>query len=84
MKRKQPAMPHPLQQIVRDEHGTPRFRKNAIVEYLLDAGPFDMNKLAMMDFSREDRAQFAQLIGYSIGGYCELSYAITQQLDLSE
>lgn len=33
-----------------------------------------MNKLAMLDFSKEDRQQFAQLIGYSLDGYGELSY----------
>ncbi len=33
-----------------------------------------MNDLAVKDFSDEDRCQFAQLIGYSISGYEELSY----------
>jgi hypothetical protein len=28
----------------------------------------------MLPFSNEDRQQFAQLIGYSLGGYSELSY----------
>jgi hypothetical protein len=64
---------HPVQPLERD--GTVlRFKKNAIVEHLLDNGPFDMNKLAVMDFSQEDREQFAQLIGYSLGGFEELSY----------
>lgn len=43
-----------------------RFKANAIVRHLLDAGPFDMNQLAMMKFPREDREQFAELIGYSL------------------
>ncbi|HVI40736.1 MAG TPA: hypothetical protein VM577_08750 [Anaerovoracaceae bacterium] len=55
-----------------------RFRKNAIVNYLLEAAgrgeKADMNSLAIMEFSDEDRMQFAQLIGYSISGYGELSY----------
>jgi hypothetical protein len=65
---------HPMQPIVRDKHRTMRFKSNAIVRFLLDAGPFDMNKLATMPFSREDREQFAQLIGYSVSGFGELPY----------
>lgn len=65
---------HPMQPLVRDPQGVVRFQANAIVRHLLDAGPFDMNRLAMMPFSDEDRAQFAQLIGYSISGWGGLSY----------
>ena len=57
---------HPIQPIEKDEHGTYRFKPNAIVQYLLDKGPFDLNHLAMKaattPFSQEDREQFAQLI----------------------
>lgn len=65
----------PLQPIEIDKGGVIRFRANKIVKFLLDAGPFDMNQLACMEFSEEDRAQFAQLIGYSVSGYGDLSYA---------
>ena len=65
---------HPVQPLYEDEHGVVRFKPNRIVRFLLDSGPFDMNKLAAMDFSREDYVQFAQLIGYSLGGFGELSY----------
>ncbi len=65
---------HPVQPLLIDGNGTIRFKKNAIVEFLLDAGPHDMNSLAMMPWSDEDREQFAQLIGYSLGGFSELSY----------
>ena len=65
---------HPIQPLYTDEKGTPRFKANAIVRFLLAAGPIDMNRLAIMDFSDEDRQQFAQLIGYSLSGYSELSY----------
>jgi hypothetical protein len=68
---------HPLQPIALDEHGTARFKKNAIVDYLLEAGPFDLNQLALMPFSTEDREQLAQLIGYSVSGFNELSYVST-------
>lgn len=65
---------HPIQPLSPDSSGTIRFKANAIVQHLLAHGGFDMNKLAIMDFSVEDREQFAQLIGYSLGGFCELSY----------
>lgn len=65
---------HPVQPLIKDEHGIVRFKKNDIVRYLLDAGPFDMNSLAIMPFSQEDHEQFAQLIGYSLSGFSELSY----------
>jgi len=68
-------MKHPAQEIVRDSDGTFRFRKNEIVRYLLDCGPSDMNHLAIIPFAKEDREQFAQLIGYSVCGFSELSYA---------
>jgi hypothetical protein len=63
-----------VQPLVKDIHGKDRFKENKIVSFLLDNGGFDMNKLAMMDFSDNDREQFAQLIGYSLDGYGMLSY----------
>lgn len=69
-------MAFPMQPIILDEQGTARFQENKIVRFLLDAGPFDMNKLACLPgISREEREQFAQLIGYSVDGFGELSYA---------
>lgn len=65
---------HSMQPLIRDEQGVIRFQQNPIVRFLLDAGPFDMNQLAAMPFADEDRAHFAQLIGYSVSGYGELSY----------
>lgn len=67
-------MNHPIQPLEKDEYGTLRFKRNHIVEFLLEKGPYDMNSLAEKDFSKEDRRQFAQLIGYSLGGFGELSY----------
>lgn len=65
---------HPMQPLIRDAEGTLRFKGNAIVRFLLDAGPYDMNQLAMIPFRGEDRVQFAQLIGYTLGGFGDLSY----------
>jgi hypothetical protein len=67
-------MKHPIQPLEKDANGTLRFKGNAIVRFLLDSGPHDMNTLAMKDFSQEDREQFAQLIGYSLPGFGDLSY----------
>lgn len=67
-------MKHPTQPLERDAHGALRFKRNEIVRYLLDQGGIDMNALAVLPFSPEDRQQFAQLIGYSLVGYGELSY----------
>ena len=71
-------MKHPMQQLVRDEDGVVRFAANKIVRFMLDAGRqglrYDLNTLAIMDFTDDDRMQLAQLIGYSLSGYGELPY----------
>lgn len=80
-----PTPRHPMQPIVVDEKGVHRFKENEIVSYMLDEGAkaniFSVNTLAMhglrtgtKPFSREDHEQLAQLIGYSVSGFCELSY----------
>lgn len=51
-----------------------RFVPNRIVEMLLEVAPTDMNKIACMNFTDQERMQFAQLIGYSLSGFSELSY----------
>lgn len=66
------SMKHPIQPLLEDKHGTLRFKENAIVSHLLEKGGIDMNAIAYLDFTDEDRQQFAQLIGYSLCGYSEL------------
>src|SRR5689334_15513925 len=66
---------HPIQPIVKDEHGTVRFQRNQIVEDLLDHASkhgLDLNAIACREYSNADRQQLAQLIGYSLSGYSEL------------
>lgn len=69
-----------MQPVVVDEVGIHRYKANAIVRYMLDAGQraglFDLNTIAMHipSFPREDHEQLAQLIGYSVSGACDLSY----------
>lgn len=67
-------MKHPIQPLEKAKDGVVRFKPNAIVQHLLDKGGIDLNQLAMVEFSQEDREQFAQLIGYSLSGFGELSY----------
>lgn len=55
-----------------------RFQANEIVRDLLDfaqARGFGLNEIAVREYSRQDREQLAQLIGYSVSGFGELSYA---------
>lgn len=66
-------MKHGYQPIV-TVNGVQRFQANAIVCYLLECGPFDMNHLAKQGFDEEDAAHFAQLIGYSVSRWGSLSY----------
>jgi len=75
-------LPHPMQPIGWDGRGVVRFKRNAIVEYLLqecsERGGTDLNRIALMVargvFSNDDQVQFAQLIGYSVMGFGDLSY----------
>jgi hypothetical protein len=64
--------------------GVARFKGNQIVQLLLDGGIYNMNNLALLNFSDEDREQFAQLIGYSVSGFGELSYASKQAVDAAD
>lgn len=75
---------HPVQPLEKDECGTLRFKENKIVRFLLDAGPFDMNQIAVIPFDNEDREQFAQLIGYSLSGFGELSYVSDEAYERAE
>lgn len=77
-------MKHPIQRITIDKHGKPRFVENPIVRYILDNGGIGLNNIARQGFDPEDRQQFAQLIGYSLGGYSELSYVTDEALNAAE
>jgi hypothetical protein len=75
---------HPIQPLEMDQAGTVRFKNNAIVCYLLDNGGIDMNKIAHLPFSEEDREQFAQLIGYTQSDYLMLPYVSDETHDALE
>ncbi len=71
---------HPIQPLETDDKGVLRFKANAIVQHLLDHGGIDLNQIARLQFSREDREQFTQLIGYSFSGASDLSHMSDQTL----
>lgn len=77
-------MNHPIQPLIEEPDGRLRFKENAIVRYLLDHGGIDLNKIAALDFSQDDREQFAQLIGYSLDGAASLSYMSDEVLSAAE
>lgn len=73
-------MKNPIQPLAKDATGVLRFKENALVRALLDHGRatgFGLNELARKFRTSEhadDWQQLAQLIGYSLSGYGELSY----------
>lgn len=70
------SLKHPMQPIGYDDHGVLRFKRNAIVEGLLNEGS-DMNVIMRRVlegvYTREDYTQFIQLVGYSVSGAGDLS-----------
>ena len=76
-----PKVNHPMQPVVKGKDKVLRFKVNNIVRHLLDHGPWDLNLLHTMSFSREDWTQFNQLIGYSLSGFCELSHVSNKAKD---
>ena len=69
---------HPMQPIGWDETGKViRFKKNKIVDWLLETGKFNLNDIMKMVgsgvFNEDDYTQLMQLVGYSVSGYGELS-----------
>lgn len=77
-------MKHPIQPLQLDDKGVLRFKENKIVRHLIDSGSIDLNALARLDFPREDREQLAQLIGYSLSGFADLSYVTDDTYSLAE
>lgn len=84
MKDQRDALPHPTQPYALDSHDVERFKANYIVSELLDFASqhgFDMNAIARRQYTPEDRVQFAQLIGYSVSGFADLSYVDQEAYD---
>lgn len=70
-------MKHPVQPIVLDEKGTPRFKGNKIVEWLFNTGKLNLNDVSVLvhqgKLPLEDYVQLTQLLGYSTSGWGDLS-----------
>ena len=70
---------HPRQLTHVDDHGVVRFVRNEIIDWLCKTGRLDLNDIAIRaargQFSVDDQRQLAQLLGYSVSGYHDLSYA---------
>lgn len=65
-----------MQPIYKDRDGTARFKENKLVSFLLDycqGKGMGLNEIVRMPWAKEDYEQVMQLIGYSVGGYDELS-----------
>lgn len=75
---------HPDQAVVIDDKGVARFKSNEIVRFLLNHGPYDLNTISKMEFSDDDRNQFAQLIGCSVCEFGELSYAEDERVERAD
>jgi hypothetical protein len=65
---------HPMQPVYLADDGCYRFKPNKIIQYLFERGGLDLNLLATMQFSEEDRTQIAMLLGYSVSGAGDLDY----------
>lgn len=69
---------HPMQPVVIAADQVVRFKDNQIVQDMLELcrkHGFDLNEMAMRDYSKDDRSQLMQLIGYSVSSYGSLSCA---------
>lgn len=65
-----------MQPVIIDKNGDPRFQENKLVSWML--GQLEKKGVSLNDFPvfddipQGDWEQFYQMIGYSVGGYCEL------------
>jgi len=84
MNKNKHSIKHPIQPLELDKDDVVRFKQNAIVRWLLDVSYFDMNHIAVTPFEQEDREQFAQLIGYSLRGFGDLSYVKDETYERAE
>lgn len=79
-----PMAKHPRQPIVLDARGVARFKANPLVKHLLDHGGIDMNDLAAVECTDDDRTQFAELIGHSVSGAGDLHYFDREVLETAD
>lgn len=61
-----------------------RFQANEIIQWLFNNGKINLNGIALMNFSNEDRMQLDQLLGYSVSGFGDLEYADDEVVRLAD
>jgi hypothetical protein len=76
-------MKHPMQPIV-FINSVARFQANEIIQWLFNNGKINLNDIALMNFSNEDRMQLDQLLGYSVSGFGDLEYADDEVVRLAD
>lgn len=83
-----PSDDYPVQPVIVDPHGIHRFQENRIVRDLLTHASrqgFDLNAIACKrEYNIREHQQLAQLIGYSVCGYMDLSYVDPHAADIAE
>lgn len=72
---------HPLQPIVTDDHGVIRFKKNHLIDWMVEI--LNLNEIARHQHTQEDYDQLLQLVGYSVSG-APLSAECRSRVDLAE
>ncbi len=81
---------HPMQPVYYDKDRVLRFRRNNILYWLEKEGAIDLNTISRSSFRKsadvsfEDEMQLAQLLGYSLSGYLDLSYVTEEHRLLVE
>lgn len=67
-----------MREIALDDKGTPRFKKNAVVRYLVNTEIISLNEVLAFSLANglpiEDVEEFWQMLGYSTAGYGDLSF----------
>jgi hypothetical protein len=72
----------PAQPIIIDKYGVERFQENAIVQFLLNNGPFNINDLLIFhSFSKSDHVQFCQLTGMSLQLFADQEFVNNEEYD---
>ena len=60
-----------------DARGVQRFRRNSLIEYIVDNGGYLLNDLSIKyqngQFTDDEFLDFYTSFGYSVGGFCDLS-----------
>jgi hypothetical protein len=84
LNRPQPMQPIEILRVAGSNDYRARFRPNAIVKRLFEAGHFELNVVQYMDVPVADREQFWQLLGYSIDDFGALSWVRQETKDAAD